>query len=215
MMHPPDSLKARILAATKQKPAPVRRTRDRIGVVIGVAAMVLMLTVFTFAGGLDHSAGRPLSLTGPLVGGTLLIAVLATLMVLPRRGSMLSRPRNQLIGVVFAVPVVIGLWGMAFHPLYAEPFTRLGVRCFVLTMSTAPWPFVAMAYWRGRIDPVSARWTGAACMGGRDGRVVVSARGRRPRPSRSRAAARRAQRVRRTPRFASLRSAQHRNRMSM
>jgi Negative regulator of sigma F len=162
MMHPSDALKQRILDAAKAKPSPPRTPRTMGGVLRAVMALVAMAAIFVGTGGLDRAPGRPTSVHAPLVAGTVAIAVLASFMVLPRRNSMLPRSRTQLLTVAVFVPLLIGAWIMIWHGSYDDPFQRLGVRCFLMTLATAPWPLAALMYWRDRIDPVHAATSGAA-----------------------------------------------------
>ncbi len=162
MMHPPDSLKARILEAAKKNPVPARKSRVPMSLALAAAAVLAMLAVLDFFGGPHHADGRPTTYGSAAVGCTMVVAALASFTVLPRRRSMLPRSRAHLLSVAIGVPLLVGLCTMLWHPLYDDPFERLGVRCFAMVMLTAPWPFIALSYARDRIDPVSARLSGAA-----------------------------------------------------
>lgn len=150
------SLKERVLAAAAERPAPKRR--GRLAQVIVVAGGVLLAmgalsVALTIAGGTAHAAGRPREAEYWMVGGTALLAVLATWLALPPARSMLPPPRSQLLAVM-AFPLVIGLWIARGHPEYADAFVRTGVRCFALTALTAPGPFLALLFLRRQPDPV-------------------------------------------------------------
>ena len=162
MMTPPDALKARILAATKSRPAPTRKSSaPTIGALVALAVALSVGVLYAF-GGPHHADGRPTELGNIVVVGLTILAAVASFFALPRPSSMLPRSRGQLLGVIVGAPLLLGLWIMAWHPAYADPFERLGVRCFAMTLLTAPWPFVALARWSTRIDPVHPRLSGAA-----------------------------------------------------
>jgi hypothetical protein len=112
--------------------------------------------------GPDNNYGRPLSVTVPLLGWAFLLALGASWLALPARASMLPRPRWLLLAVTVAVPVLVGLALSVGHLSYADPFERVGWRCFSLTLATAPGPFAALLYFGRRLDPVHPRFTGAA-----------------------------------------------------
>lgn len=161
-MNPPDSLKARLLQTARNKPVPSRSSaRTRLA---GLVALALAMTAATFfvMGGPERLGARPPGLTAAMVGGVLGVAALATWLAMPRGNSMLPPSRRLLTTLVVATPVAVGLWTMLWHLSYEDPFQRFGLRCFALTLATAPWPFIAMAYLRHRMDPVSPTLTGAA-----------------------------------------------------
>ncbi|HEX9290998.1 MAG TPA: NrsF family protein [Anaeromyxobacteraceae bacterium] len=168
-MMPPDSLKLRVLEAVRQRPTP-RRT-DRLPFTLGLAilaaaAMSAVLQwvpgLFGEVGGLAHAAGRPASSGAWILAGTVAVAICATWLVLPFRRSMLSPPRAMLLGVAIGVPLLVGAWLALWHGTYDDPFTRTGWRCFGLTVLTAPWPFVALAYAGRRMEPRYPGTAGAA-----------------------------------------------------
>lgn len=168
-MTPPESLKLRVLAAARQRPAPPRP--DRLPSSIGLAALaaVAMSAVLLWAprlfgdvGGPAHASGRPAATGAWIVAGTLALAVSATRLVLPSRRSMLSPARGLLLGVAIGVPLLVGAWLVLWHGTYADPFMRGGWRCFVLTVLTAPWPFAALARASRHLEPRHPGTAGAA-----------------------------------------------------
>ncbi len=161
---PPESLKLRVLAAARWNPAPERTDRFLPGLGLTALAAVAMVGVLALAGGPfhAHAAGRPAASGAWIVAGTLALAVAATWLSLPRRRSMLSPARGQLLAVAIGVPVLFGSWLLLGHTTYDDPFVRAGFRCFALTAATAPWPFLALAYLGRRLDPRHPALAGAA-----------------------------------------------------
>lgn len=168
-MRPPDALKMRVLEEARQRPTP--RRADALPTTAALAALsaLAMAAVVQVAprllgevGGAAHAAGRPPSAGGWILGGTLVLAVAATWLVLPARRSMLSPPRGLLLALVAGVPLLVGAWLVLWHGTYADPFTRTGWRCFTLTALCAPWPFAALVHASRRIEPRHPGTTGAA-----------------------------------------------------
>ncbi len=166
---PPESLKLRVLAAARQRPVPHRADGFPLSIALAALAALAMFAVmrwapplFGDAGGLAHAAGRPASTGAWMVGGTLALALAATWLVLPSRGSMLSPARGVLLGVAVGVPLLVGVWLAFSHAPYADPFVRAGWRCFSLTAVTAPWPFAALVYASRRLEPRHPGTAGAA-----------------------------------------------------
>jgi hypothetical protein len=168
MTRPDDMLKRRVLEAVRQHPVPRRIDRRPALVTLTALAAVAMGAamqwgprLFGEPGGIEHAAGRPTSSGAWILGGTLAIALVATWIVLPLR-SMLAPGRGVLLGVTLGVPLLIGAWLVLWHSTYDDPFTRVGFRCLALTLMTAPWPFVALAYASARAEPRHPGLTGAA-----------------------------------------------------
>lgn len=159
------SLKLRVLGAARNQPFAVRPDPVRTAllnaalVALAVAGMSLPLFI---AGGPAHASGRPAQIGAWIVAGTALLAIAATAVALPPARSMLSRPRGYLLAVMIGVPLLVGLWIAFWHPSYADPFVRTGLRCFALTALTAPWPFAALVSLRRRPDFVQPMFTGGA-----------------------------------------------------
>lgn len=165
-MMPPDTLKARVLEAARQRPAPARTNRLPSVVALAASSALIMTAVvqwaprlFGEAGGTAHAAGRPVESGAWMLAGMLALAVASTWIVLPFRRSMLGPSRRILLGVAFGVPLLIGAWLILWHTTYDDPFTRVGWRCFALTALTAPWPFATLVYASHRMEP---RYPGAA-----------------------------------------------------
>jgi hypothetical protein len=168
-MMPPESLKLRVLEEIRQRPVPRRTDRLPSTIALAVLAAAGMLAVlewgpvlFGETGGVAHAAGRPAVSGAWILGGTLVLALATTWLVLPSRRSMLSPPRGLLLAVAIAVPLLVGAWLVFWHGTYADPFVRTGWRCFALTALTAPWPFAALAYASRRVEPRHPGMAGAA-----------------------------------------------------
>lgn len=168
MMRPDDALRIRVLEAVQKHPVPRRGDRDRATAAVVALAAALMVAalewgprVFGEIGGVDHAAGRPSTSGVWILGGTLALALAATRLVLPAR-TMLAPARGVLLGVAAGVPLLVGAWLVLWHATYVDPFTRVGLRCFALTIMTAPWPFLALAYASRRVEPRHPGTTGAA-----------------------------------------------------
>lgn len=157
------SLKNRVLIAARKQASPVRPDPVRAALsnaALVVAAFAAMSLALFVAGGPGHASGRPAEIGAWIAGGTLLLAIAATVLCLPSARSMLPRAREHLLAVMVGVPILVGVWIALWHPSYADPFVRTGFRCFALTALTALWPFVALVRLRRRPDPVHPALTG-------------------------------------------------------
>jgi hypothetical protein len=116
-----------------------------------IAAAIMFAVVqwaprlFGDVGGLAHTVGRPAASGLGIVAGIAVLALLSTWYLSPLRRSMLAPARGLLLSVALGIPLLVGAWLMLWHTTYEDPFTRSGWRCFVLTLLTAPWPFVVLA----------------------------------------------------------------------
>ena len=189
-MIPPESLERRILEAVRSQPAPVRPVRGPSGWAIVAAAGLATVAAYTaeiafgelrkgrglaraagaVTSGLESllglgaaTPGRPAAAGVPIVVGTLLLAAIATWLVLPPRRSLLSPPRGRLVAVVLGLPVLVGVWHLVWGITYVDPFVpRVSWPCIALTLVTAPWPFLALYRASRRLDPHHPALTGAA-----------------------------------------------------
>jgi hypothetical protein len=168
MTHP-ESLKLRVLQVVRQRPMPPRPDRLPSTVGLAVLAAAIMFAViqwgphlFGDVGGLAHAVGRPAASGLGIVVGIAVLALASTWYLSPLRRSMLSPARGLLLSVAIGVPLLVGAWLMLWHTTYQDPFTRSGWRCFVLTLLTAPWPFVTLAYASRRFEPRHPGTLGAA-----------------------------------------------------
>jgi len=168
-MMPPDTLKARVLEAVRQRPVPRRADRLPFTVALAALAAVAMSAMLQWAprlfgdvGGVAHAVGRPEASGAWILAGSVAVALASTGLVLRFRRSMLSPPRGLLLAVAIGVPLLVGAWLMLWGTTYDDPFTRVGWRCFALTALSAPWPFAALAYASGRMEPRHPATAGAA-----------------------------------------------------
>ncbi len=171
-MRPSESLKLRVLQAARQHPVPPRALRfPPLTALVALAALAMGAVLqwgprlFGDAGGLAHLAGRPAGTSAFILGGTLALAVAGTWLALPARRSMLAPARGVLLAVAAGTPLLIGAWLALWHGTYADPFVRTGLRCFALTVMTAPWPFVVLLQASRRVEPRHPGSAGAALGG--------------------------------------------------
>lgn len=176
--------KLRLLEAVAREPSITRaEARSRAALYFSLA-LIPMIAVLFIAGGPGHAAGRPFTMTVVISIGCVVLAAIATALTTklstssaPQRSGWLSRSGRALLGLAaVGIPVALALWITAFHDLYEDPFQRLGVRCFLLALAAAPWPFAAMIGWRTIIDPHHPALLGAAfgaAAGAWSGVVVV------------------------------------------
>jgi hypothetical protein len=161
---PPNApdLKDRVLAAARLRTAPTRpevRRRQAWRVAQAAAAMAAVLSI---AGGPAHASGRPEAVGSWILVGMAALALAASRLALPPRGSMLPPPAWRLAAIAIGVPVVVAAWLIAWHTAYDDPFTRFGLRCFAFTAAAAPMPFVALLAFAPGFAPVRPRLVGAA-----------------------------------------------------
>jgi hypothetical protein len=159
---PPPALKLRVLADARRHPARPRSGRLFPGLLRAAVALAAMVAILALAGGPGHAAGRPAASGAWILAGTLALALGATWFSLPARGSMLPPARGQLLAVVVGVPLLFAAWLLLWHPTYADPFVRAGLRCFALTALGAPWPFLVLIHAGRRLDPRHPALVGAA-----------------------------------------------------
>ena len=152
-LAPSEALKLRVLADARGHPVAPRADRLVPGLVRAALAATAMVALLMLFGGPAHAAGRPTASGAWILAGTVALAVTATWLSLPAGRSMLSPARGQLLAVAIGVPLLVGAWLVLWHSTYADPFVRVGVRCFALTALTAPWPFLVLAHLGRRLDP--------------------------------------------------------------
>lgn len=175
MMNPPDALRARILAAAAARPSPTRAQGKRAALVTLVVAVVVAGLVFQLAGGLQHSAMRPLSTTVTIAAGWTLFSALLTWLVLGRGRSTLARRPRLVAAAALVAPLTMFLWLVAFHGTYPETIHKLGLRCLGYTLVMAITPLAAFMRFRRGVEPrlPSALGAGAGAACGAWAGVVV------------------------------------------
>ncbi|MFI5298036.1 MAG: NrsF family protein [Polyangiales bacterium] len=166
-MSVPDSLRQRVLAAAAANPSATRASVKRRGAILIVASIALALGAFEAAGGLEHAAGRPLGITLAIVAGIVCGAVALTWLSVLRGGSTLHRTPRLLLGGVLVAPVALFVWMHLFAGRYVEPFSRLGLRCFLFTFGVSLLPLLGFLVLRRRMEPrrpgMLGAGVGAAC----------------------------------------------------
>lgn len=172
---PSSDLRARLRASVAKHPAPTRSEGRRRSVLLHAAAIVAMLAVFEGAGGLSHSAGRPIALTLGIAGVVSLIAAATTVFTQPRSGSMLARPARTYLALGVLAPALVFVGMIAWNGLYQEPFQRIGFRCMALTVSMGGFLAAATFYLRrGRgLQHVGAQGAAIGVMAGVWATVLV------------------------------------------
>ena len=172
-MSDSERLKRRIVAGVRAIPSPTRAvTRRREALVLG-GAVAAMVIVFLFGppcffgqrGGV-RVGPRPGALVAATTLGSAGIALAIVWLAIGRGRSMLGRSRALLVAAIGAGPLLLLGWklgcsGRYAHMMDVDP-ARPGLRCLVLSLSTAVAPLVAFAFTRragGALQPVA---TGAA-----------------------------------------------------
>jgi hypothetical protein len=161
----PTDLKARVLAAAHEQPAPTRRQVARKEVLLLMGALVTQLALFFSFGGVHPGARAQPCMLGTAIGAALLAGGAAWITLLRGR-SMLGRPRGWLVAVVVVLPVLLfgwKLWWSAHFVGATGPVPgRVGLRCFALSLTLAAAPLVAFLWARRHSDPTHPRALGAA-----------------------------------------------------
>lgn len=165
MAHPRSELRARVLLAASQQPAPLRDRVRRRNAWLLLSAAAVPLLVFAAFGGV-RAAPRPPALVLQTSLGAGAIALGYAVLAFSRGRSTLGRARLWLVGVAVSAPLALLGWKIvtsAFfeHMMESWP-TRVGLRCLGLSCLVAAWPLIAMAIARRGSDPVQPGLTGAA-----------------------------------------------------
>jgi hypothetical protein len=162
-MAPPDR-KSRITAAVAEIPAPTRRQLLRRQAWLIFAGVAGALTLFWAEGGL-RATGRPPSLIAwTAVGTSCFVGV--GMWLLFTRGRSGRRRGWAVLGLATLAPAAaFVLWRYGLGSLYhlASPWpTRMGYRCFAMSVATGGiLLFAALMAWR-HVDPMTPRATAAA-----------------------------------------------------
>ena len=156
--------RSRIIASVGGIPAPTRRELLRRQAWLILAGVAGALAIFWFEGGL-RSTGRPPSLIAWTSLGTSVFAGVGMWFLFTRRRSGLRRGWASLALATIVPAAAFALWRYGLGSLYdlASPWpTRIGYRCFTMSVATGGiLLFAALMAWR-RVDPLTPRATGAA-----------------------------------------------------
>jgi hypothetical protein len=162
---PSNELKSRILQAVRERPAPTRRQVAGPRAALVAVALAAPLVGLVLAGG-PLVGPRPGSLVLATSGGGVALACGATWMAVGRGAQMLDRARVWFVCTALTVPplwfVWKVIWSAQFEGMTSPWASRLGLRCFALTLAFALGPLVFLAAaWRGS-DPTHPVSRGAA-----------------------------------------------------
>jgi hypothetical protein len=156
--------RSRVIASVGAISAPTRRQLLRRQVRLVVAGVAGALTLFWIEGGL-RATGRPPSLIAWTSLGTSCFVGVGMWFLFTRGRSGLRRGWPVLGLATVAPAAAFLLWRYALGSLYhlASPWpTRMGYRCFAMSVATGGiLLFAALMAWR-RVDPMTPRATGAA-----------------------------------------------------
>jgi hypothetical protein len=158
-------LKERVLAAARREPAPTRPQVVARARRLSASALAVALLLFFAVGGV-RAAPRPIPLVAATALGWAAVAAAALWVAFARRRSMLGPPRSALWALVAGTPTVLFGWMLLWSTrLAAQPAiwsSRIGLRCFGLTLLLAAWPLAALILARRQSDPIHPEATGAA-----------------------------------------------------
>ena len=163
-MTPTPDLRARVLGAIRQEPAPVRAVVARRSALAFALAFLPMIVFETYD---LHLGARPFGFVVANVAGWALLAFVATWGALGRGRSMLGRPRGWLAAIALALPpLLLGVAALAYGPWPAAMGNDCGgpgdFKCCAATLAFAIGPLAGFAYARRESDPVHPKLTGAA-----------------------------------------------------
>ncbi len=144
--------KGRVLLAAANSPSLTRKQAQWRAVSFSILAAIPMLSALYLAGGPEHASGRPFIVTVVLTLGCFILAIVATWLVSMKSRWMTNTPRTIALFLVLFLPILYSLWIAVFYGSFEPPFERLGIRCFILTLVSAPWPFAAMVTWRKTLE---------------------------------------------------------------
>jgi hypothetical protein len=163
--EPPPELRARLLAAVAERPAPSRREQRLRSAALAASAVLLPLAVFVGMGSAEQGP-RSWALVAVTAAGTFVLAAAALSLALARGRRLLGLPSAWLVSVAVACPAAFAVWKLVWSSAFGEMMLawpeRPGLRCFGLSLAFGLWPLVALALARRGSDPVHPRSLGAA-----------------------------------------------------
>ncbi len=163
-MTPTPDLRARVLGAIRQEPAPPRAVIVRHQ---AVAFALAFLPLIGFEAHDLHLGERPLGFVVVNVVGWALLAFVATWGAVGRGRSMLGRRHGWLLAIALSLPpLLLGIAAAAYGPWPQAMTIDCGgpgdFKCCAVTLALAIGPLAAFAYARRQSDPVHPKLTGAA-----------------------------------------------------
>jgi len=161
-MTPSSSLRDKVLADAAAHRARTRSEGRRRAALIYAVAALAGLPLFFAWGGIEHSAGRPITLTIGIAIGALLLAITCAGVAWWRGKSAVGRPEGVLFAVAVLAPIATYVWLVMWHGRYADPPSHLGFRCLLMTMVSGAPLLAAALYVRKRTVAVHPVASGAA-----------------------------------------------------
>ena len=160
-------LRARVLAEVARAPSPTRADHKRRILLVAAIGTIATVSLFVGMGGMSPGT-RPVEMIAFTVGFGLVAAAVLTRLSSGPNGSMLGRPRTQLLtAVVLTAPVlaVVALcatiaWPEPAAGEHVESMTHLG--CGAMSIAQGALPLVVLLLPRRGSDPVHPAITGAA-----------------------------------------------------
>jgi hypothetical protein len=155
------SLKAQILASTRQIPSRTRTEGRRVVAVAVALSLAAGIAVLQAVGGLAHSRDRPLSLTLRLSAGWVLASAGLTA-VIRKEANPYVRSPDVLAALSVAAPLALAGWMVRLHGAYPDVSWAEDWICFVATLGLSLPSFVAFAWARRGCEPQHPAILGAA-----------------------------------------------------
>jgi hypothetical protein len=159
-------LRARILAETRQTPAPTRGEHARrVAIVVGVGTLATAALFFAMGG--FKMGPRPAELVAFTAGLALLAAVALTRISGTPNGSMLPRPGAVLFVACLVAAPLLAVCALAASAIWPAATTedvpmRTHVACAAMTLVQGALPLLVLLVPRRGTDPVHPAITGAA-----------------------------------------------------
>lgn len=159
-------LRARVLAAAAQTPSPTRADYKRRVVLVAAIGAVATVALFVVMGGMRPGT-RPVEMIAFTVGFGLVAAAILTRLSGGKSGTMLGRPRSQLVmGLVLTAPVlaVIAFCSTLAWPEPAGEHVEGAAHftCGAISVLQGALPLLALLVPKRGSDPVHPAITGAA-----------------------------------------------------
>ncbi|MBS2013992.1 MAG: DUF1109 family protein [Deltaproteobacteria bacterium] len=161
-----DDLRARVLAAAKNEPSPTRDDhRRRVVLVVAITVVAVALSFFAMGG--FRAGSRPIEMIAFTSSFAMVAALAVGKVASPPRGSMLARPRAQLVTASVVAAPLLALVALAAAAAWPGPSSeivseRVHLACGAMTFVQGVLPLLALFLTRRGTDPVAPAMTGAA-----------------------------------------------------
>jgi hypothetical protein len=163
--NPSPEVRTRILQAIRGRPAPTRRHLARRRIALVATAFAASPVGLVLAGG-PLAGPRPGSLLLATTGGGVALASAATWIAVGRRDPVRKRARAWFVLTASTVPPLWFVWKVVWSSQFegmSGPWpSRVGLRCFALTLAFALGPLFFLASARRDSDPTHPVSRGAA-----------------------------------------------------